>query len=106
MKTITTANNKSLLLIIIASLATGCAPITPRLDARFGDAVGIAKAQQTVNPEASLKTEPVQGVDGQAGDAIFDNYRDGFRNPRPPATRGVISVGTSGGSGSQGGGGN
>lgn len=106
MKTMITANNKSLWLIIIATLATGCAPITPRLDARFGDAIGIAKAQQTVNPEASLNTEPVKGIDGQAGDAIFDNYRDGFRSPQQPLTRGVVSVGTSGGSGSQGGGGN
>lgn len=105
MKMITPANINSLLLTI-AILVAGCAPITPRLDARFGDAVGIAKAQQTVNPEASLNTEPVQGVDGQAGDAIFDNYRDSFRNPRPPAVRGVVNVGTSGGSGSQGGGGN
>lgn len=75
-----------------------CAPVTPRLDAKFGDAVGFARAQQTANPQASLDTTPPQGINGQAGDAIFDNYRDGFRNPQPPL-RGVIDVGTSGGGG-------
>ncbi|SDY95971.1 hypothetical protein [Nitrosomonas halophila] len=39
----------------------------------------------------------VPGIDGQAGDAIFDNYRNAFRNPRPPM-RGVIDVGTTGAS--------
>lgn len=75
-----------------------CAPVTPRLDSKFGDAVGFARAKQTANPQASLNTAPPQGINGQAGDAIFDNYRDGFRNPQPPL-RGVIDVGTSGGGG-------
>ena len=77
---------------------TACAPVTPRLDAKFGDAVGFARAQQTANPQASLNTTPPQGINGQAGDAIFDNYRDSFRDPQPPL-RGVIDVGTSGGGG-------
>lgn len=93
----------SLLLILL--MLAGCAPIAPRLDARFGDAVGIAKAQQTINPDASLNTEPVKGIDGQAGDAIFDNYRNSFRNPQPPM-RGVLNLGTGGGSSSQGSSGN
>ena len=75
-----------------------CTPVTPRLDARFGDAVGVARAQQTANPQASLNTTPPQGINGQAGDAIFDNYRNSFRDPQPPL-RGVIDVGTSGGGG-------
>nr|WP_281722354.1 tRNA dimethylallyltransferase [Nitrosomonas nitrosa] len=92
------------LLLSFAILAS-CAPITPRWDARFGDAVGIARAQQTINPEASLNTEPVKGIDGQAGDAIFDNFRDSFRNPQPPM-RGVLNLGTGGGSSQGSGGGN
>lgn len=102
MKTITPVNITSLLLAI--AVLTGCAPITPRLDTRFGDAVGIARAQQTINPEASLNTDPVKGIDGQAGDAAFDNYRNSFRNP-PPPLRGAVSVGTRGVSGGGGGGG-
>jgi hypothetical protein len=96
----------SCLLLAIASLTAGCAPVTPRLDARFGEAVGIAKAQQTISPEASLNTEPIKGINGQAGDAIFDNYRDSFRNPPRPMSGGVLNVGKSGSSGGgQGGGG-
>lgn len=91
-------------LLLSFAILAGCAPITPRWDTRFGDAVGIAKAQQTINPEASLNTEPVKGIDGQAGDAIFDNFRNSFRNPQPPM-RGVLNLGTGGG-GAQGGSGN
>lgn len=103
MKTITTGNISHLLLAMTV-LATGCAPITPRLDARFGEAVTISKVQQTINPEASLNTEPVKGVDGQAGDAMFDNYRNSFRNPQllPRGVPGSLTSG--GGGGSQGGG--
>lgn len=90
-------------LLLIVAIVTGCAPISPRLDARFGEAVGIARAQQALNPEASLNTEPVKGIDGQAGDAIFDNYRNSFRNPQPPL-RGAVSIGTRGVSGGGGGG--
>lgn len=74
----------------------------PYMDARFGDAVEMSKAQQTANPEASLDTTPVQGIDGQAGDAAFDGYRDSYIN-RPAPSRGIINIGTSGSS--QGGGG-
>ncbi|CAE6494177.1 conserved hypothetical protein [Nitrosomonas nitrosa] len=92
-------------LLLSLVILAGCTPITPRWDARFGDAVGIAKAQQTINPEASLNTEPVKGIDGQAGDAVFDNFRDSFRNPQPPM-RGVLNLGTGGGSSQGSGGGN
>ncbi len=109
MKTIISGNISSSLsgpLLVIAVLTAGCIPITPRWDAHFGEAVDIAKAQQTINPEASLNTEPVIGVDGQAGDAIFDSYRNSFRNPLL-LPRGVpSSLNSSGGGGSQGGNGN
>lgn len=97
MKTIRLNRNSFGCLLAVFTLVA-CAPVTPRLDAKFGDAVGFARAQQTANPQASFNTTPPQGINGQAGDAIFDNYRDGFRNPQPPL-RGVIDVGTSGGGG-------
>ncbi|SDY03332.1 hypothetical protein [Nitrosomonas sp. Nm33] len=101
MKTITSSNISGPLLVLllaIVALAAGCVPISPRLDARFGEAVSIAKAQQTINPQASLNTEPVKGINGQAGDAIFDNYRNSFRHPAAPL-RSLVNVGTTGGSG-------
>ncbi|MDV6343369.1 tRNA dimethylallyltransferase [Nitrosomonas sp. Is37] len=99
MKTIASPNISDPLLVLllaIVALAAGCVPISPRLDARFGEAVSIAKAQQTINPEASLNTEPVKGINGQVGDAIFDHYRNSFRNPQL-MQRGAPSSLTSGG---------
>jgi hypothetical protein len=85
-------------LISLVCLLTACvASPPPYMDARFGDAVEMAKAQQTANPDASRNTTPVVGIDGQAGDAAFDNYRDSFIN-RPAATSGALNVGTTGGS--------
>lgn len=88
----------TLCLPIMMLVLTACVTSPPkRMDARFGNAFGMAKAQQTVNPDASLNTAPVRGVDGQAGDAIFDNYRESYIN-RPTPARGALDVGTSGGS--------
>lgn len=82
----------------------GCATPTPVLDQHFGDAVNAAKAQQTINPDASLNTDPVAGVDGKAAGAAVDRYHKSFE--RPPATGNVftIGVGTGSGSGATGGG--
>lgn len=88
----------SLSIITLILTLSACVTSPPkRLNEKFGMAVDMAKAQQTVNPDASLNTAPVRGIDGQAGDAIFDNYRDSFINRPPPAT-GAINVGTSGAS--------
>ena len=83
---------------------TACVPTTPRLDAQFGTAVNMARVQQIANPAASQNTDPVKGIDAQAGDAAVDNYRESFVNPRPALSGGVINVG-SGRAGSGGGGG-
>lgn len=92
----------SLLLMLAAGMLTACTPATPRLDAHFGEAVGTVRAQQTLNPQAALNTEPVPGIDGQAGDAAVDNYRNSFRHPGPPM-RGVIDLGSGSGRSSGGG---
>lgn len=90
--------NTTLYLPIMLLALTACVTHPPkRMDSRFGNAVGMAKAQQTVNPDASLDTAPVRGVDGQAGDAMIDNYRESFID-RPAPARGALDVGTSGGS--------
>ncbi len=88
---------------LTAALAA-CVPATPRLDAEFGAAVNMARAQQTANPDASYNTDPIKGIDGQAGDAAVDSYRESFVNPRPALSGGVVNVGT-GRAGSGGGGG-
>lgn len=88
--------------VTVAALPA-CVPATPRLDASFGAAVNTARVQQIANPDAWRK-DPVKGIDGQAGDAAVDNYRESFVNPRPALSGGVVNVG-SGRAGSGGGGG-
>lgn len=94
------ANRTGGLLAVIA--LTACVPTTPILDANFGNAVEMSKATQTINPDASSNVDPVQGIDGQAGDAIVDNYRNSFRSP-PNAAGSVINVGTTGAGSTSGG---
>jgi len=72
-----------------------CIATTPRLDARFGDAVNIAKAQQTLNPDASKNRNIVAGIDGKAAQEAILRYRETFKNPPPPAN--VFTIGVSSG---------
>ncbi|HXG46260.1 MAG TPA: hypothetical protein VNO52_01450 [Methylomirabilota bacterium] len=75
----------------------GCVPLTPNLDARFGEAVELARAQQTLNPDASNNTDPVKGMDGKAAKSTMDRYHESFKEPPPPVN--VFTIGVGGGSG-------
>ena len=66
-------------------LLSACAPVTPEWDAKFGDTVRMAVAQQTLNPEASRNTEPVNGIDGRPADEAIKRYHKSFQEPPPPA---------------------
>ncbi|MEP6604549.1 MAG: tRNA dimethylallyltransferase [Nitrosospira sp.] len=81
------------LFVALVLALTGCVPTTPRLDSEFGMAVSMARMQQTANPNPS-HNDPVKGIDGQAGDAAFDSYRESFMNPQPALSGGVLNVGT------------
>src|SRR5437660_12636276 len=72
-----------------------CIATSPRLDARFGDSVNVAKAQQTLNPEASKNRNVVAGMDGKAAEEAILRYRESFKNPPPPAN--VFTIGVSSG---------
>ena len=68
-------------LSLMLMLLTACVASPPtRLDAKFGEALEMAIAQQIMYPDASLNTEPVMGIDGLAADAGFDNYRRNWRS--------------------------
>ena len=71
-----------------------CCATSPRLDARFGDSVNVAKAQQTLNPDASKNRNVVAGMDGKSAQETMVRYRDSFKNPPPPAN--VFTIGVSG----------
>lgn len=87
--------------LILAALLTpvflvSCASApTPMLDEHFGEAVNSAKAAQTINPDASLSTDAVAGVDGQAANAAVDRYHKSF--VQPPASTNVFTIGVGAG---------
>lgn len=80
------------LLLAAATTLAGCAATpTPRLDARFGEAVLAARAQQTINPDAGRNPDPVSGIDGRAAAEAMGRYHDSFKSP--PPTFNVINIG-------------
>ena len=69
---------------------------SPRLDARFGDSVNIAKAQQTLNPDASKNRNVVAGIDGKAAQETMVRYRESFKSPPAPTNVFNIGIGSGG----------
>lgn len=76
-------------LCLLAGIA-GCSA-TPELDRNFGNAVRAARAQQTLNPNAGINTEPVAGIDGTAAKSTIERYHDSFK--APPPVLNVINIG-------------
>lgn len=88
------------LLALIA--LTGCSSTSSRspvVDEHFGDAVRFARAQQTLNPDASRNTDPVKGVDGRAAREAVERYETDFRKPQ--VQQGIFGIGVSGNTGGQ-----
>lgn len=81
---------------VMASLLTGCSS-TPYLDSRFGEAVDMALAQQTINQQASQNTDPVTGIDGKAAQEAIGRYHDSFKTP--PSTANILTIDVLGGGG-------
>jgi type IV pilus biogenesis protein CpaD/CtpE len=88
---------KLVLSMLIAAGLVGCVNPTPKLDDNFGKAVNAAKAQQIINPDASLNTDPVAGVDGKAADGAMNRYHRSF--VQPVATPNVFNIGVGSGAG-------
>lgn len=88
---------KLVLSMLIAAGLVGCVNPAPVLDDNFGNAVNSVKAQQIINPDASLNTDPVAGVDGQAADAAMNRYHRSF--VAPVVTPNVFTIGVGSGSG-------
>lgn len=83
-----------------ALLLAGCVTRAPVVDQHFGEAVNTAKAQQTINPDASRDLDPVAGIDGMAADATIDRYHKSYETPPQPVN--VFTIGIGGGSGTSG----
>lgn len=81
-------------------LMAGCVARSPEVDRHFGEAVNTAKAQQTINPDASRDRNPVAGLDGPAANAAIDRYHKSYESPPPPVN--VFTIGIGGGAGAAG----
>ena len=57
------------------------------LESNWGHSQETAKYRQTLNPEAGLTAEPVEGLDGQSADMAVDKYRETFKKEVDPATQ-------------------
>lgn len=66
---------------LLAALLTACVQSAPQLDAHFGDAVRIARAQQVANPAAAANLDPVRGLDGRSAGAALERYQKSFVAP-------------------------
>lgn len=78
----------------LAALTMGCAAKAPYLDQKFGETVNIAKAQQTINPDASQDRDPVKGLDGTAANTVVDRYYKSYEEKPKTPTIFNIGVGT------------
>ena len=85
------AGASKLLTAAAAVLALQACATSPTLDARFGDSVNVAKAQQTLNPDASKNRNIVAGMDGKAAREAVILYQGTFKAP-PPVVN-VINIG-------------
>jgi hypothetical protein len=72
---------KCLAAMAVVTLSGCTPPTTPNLDSRFGYAVNAAKAQQTLNPDASRNADPVAGLGGQPSKDSIDRYHNTFKEP-------------------------
>ena len=86
-----------LLCTLTPFLIGGCVSASPYFDQQVGLAVNTAKAQQTLNPDASRNADPVAGIGGTEADYTIDEYHNSFRAPPPTFT--VINIGGGGGGG-------
>ncbi|KMW45259.1 hypothetical protein PQH03_03230 [Ralstonia insidiosa] len=77
----------------VALTLAGCMASTPAYDAHFGDAVRTVRAMQTLNPNASMNTDPVTGVDGRAATSAMDRYNGQFRTPQSDLSAFKVGVG-------------
>lgn len=90
-------NRKTVIVPALLTILAGCAAPAPNLDAQMGSAVEMAKAQQTLHPEASQDVRPVETIDGKSADALINRYHKGFE--RPPTVN-IFNIGVGGSSAS------
>jgi hypothetical protein len=95
------AATRAAILGLVALATGGCAPLTPRLDADFSQAVHLAIAAQTWDQGAATRNagKDASGLDGATAKEVLDRYQKSFRAPEPASS--IFTIGVSGGSGSR-----
>lgn len=88
---------ETIVLLGAACLAACAVSTTPRTDEQFGESMGILKAQQVLNPDASRNTDPVTGLDSKSAKSALDNYHNSFRKPAGGATSNTLTIGVGSG---------
>ena len=79
-------------IVLFALTGSGCARPTT-LGANTGIAYNLAKQNQTLDPSASERLEPVVGLDGGAAGIEMDTYRKTFENPDASFQKSVVTSG-------------
>lgn len=82
-----------LLALALLAAGLGACSLTPRVDRQFGDSVRLARAQQTLNPQARYNRDPVSGLDAQAAKSVYDNYQRSYATPEQQQNGFTIGLG-------------
>lgn len=80
----------------LSMVIAGCAGQQSRVEMDYGVSQRLAVANQTLNPDAGKNMEPVEGLDGPAGQRTYDQYLKSFEKPekQPTYQLGVIGQGS------------
>lgn len=68
--------------VALLAIVTGCASKTPHWDRNFGNSVRASMASQVVDPGAARNANPAAGLDGDAAQAAYGRYVQGFKVPQ------------------------
>ncbi len=81
--------------ILVVFAATGCAPVAPQLDSRFGASVRTLMAQQALPAQARAGGD---AFDAAAAHGALSQYRQSFLAPAPVSQAATgLAGGASGG---------
>ena len=76
-----------------SALLGGCSDTRQtRLDSDFGTSHRLSVFNQSLNPDADMNLEPVEGLDGQAAMKNMNKYKDSFGREQQPTTY-TINIG-------------
>lgn len=62
------------------------------LDKNWGRSYETAKYNQTLNPEAGKKLDPITGLDGDPSDYNTKKYKESFKKTEPKTTVNILKL--------------